>query len=139
MNSIPDEIRERAKRRDEMKERRKAIKIARREHQRAAMRYRATINIDYTNHNSTGYQKLVTALMQSGWTYIETSALQISSNLPTILRSLELIAKQCEHGGVLSALTLHIQGSLNFAGVEYTGAKNHPYALDEIRAKPWPQ
>src|SRR2546427_10714331 len=76
---------------------------------RAAMKYRGLINIDFTSPNQNGYQKLIAALIQTGWVYLETSALHCEGDLSVILRSLEIVAKQCHDAGVLSALTLHIQ------------------------------
>ncbi len=59
------------------------------------MKYRATINIDFTKQKPQQYQKLVAALMQAGWVYLETSAFIIEGDLPGVLRGMELVAKQC--------------------------------------------
>ena len=102
--------------------------------------YRASLNIDFTNQQNNEYQKLVHALVQAGWSYVETSALIIeSTELGRIWRGIELVAKQCSDAGDLSALTFHIQGSNNFSGVPYAGARNFPHAEDEILAKPYPR
>jgi len=114
-------------------------KKARIERDRAAMKYRGLITIDYTHSNDNQYQKLLAALIQTGWVYLETSALLIESDLPTILHSLELITRQCQDGGVLSALTIQVQGSKDFAGISYRGAKNHPHAVRDILTKPLPK
>lgn len=118
------------------KEARKKAKIA---HDLAAMKYRGLITIDYTHINQNQYQKLLAALIHTGWVYLETSALLIEADLPRILHSLELVIRQCQDGGVLSALTIQVQGSLNFAGVACPGAKNHPHAVQDILAKPLPR
>jgi hypothetical protein len=103
------------------------------------MKYRATINIDFTKQKSPQYEKLVAALTQAGWVYLETSAFIIEGDLPTVLQGMELVAKQCGAAGELSALTYHIQGSRDFAGRKYAAARFHPNALDEIREKPLPK
>ena len=102
------------------------------------MKYRATINIDFTKQQTQQYQKLVAGLMQAGWVYLETSAFVLEGDLSAVLRGMELIAKQCSAAGELSALTYHIQGSNDFAGTQYAAAKFHPNALDEIKQKPLP-
>ena len=93
--------------------------------------------IDRHNHHNE-YQKLLAALLQNGWVYLETSALLIEDELPKVLQALEIVAKQCQAAGQLSALTILIQGSDNFNGVPYLAANNHPYALNDIRQKPFP-
>jgi hypothetical protein len=104
------------------------------------MRYRAALNLDYTQQQTNNYQKLVAALLQAGWIYVETSAVAIETDdLAKIWRGVELVAKQSASAGTLSALTLHIQGSENFGGISYNGAANHPNALTEIAAKAFPQ
>ena len=106
------------------------------------MKYRAVINIDFTRQNKTAknqYQKLMMALIMSGWHHVETSALIIEGELIEVLQAFELIAKQCRECGELSALTIHIQGSNNFEGKKLKAQKNHPNALNEIRAKLLPK
>jgi hypothetical protein len=103
------------------------------------MVYRASLNLDYTSQSPNDYQKLIAALLQTGWTYVETSALIIeTTDLAKVWRGVRLIAKQNASAGVLSALTLHVQGSKSFAGVPYNGAKNHPTAIQDIDKKPDP-
>jgi hypothetical protein len=102
------------------------------------MNYRATINIDFTKSDAGEYQKLVAALIQAGWRYLETSAFVLEGDLAAVLQGMELVGKQCSAAGQLSALTYHIQGSKDFAGEKYAAAKNHPNALAEIKAKAFP-
>jgi hypothetical protein len=103
------------------------------------IKYRAIINIDYSNRKGNAYQKLVAALIQSGWKYVETSAfIKEADTLPPIWKGIELVAKQSASIGFLSALTYHIQGSENFGGLAYPAAKNHPKAKKEIEDKPLP-
>lgn len=118
------------------REQRAAAKKALVERHRVAMKYRALLTIDYTHIDKNEYQKLLAGLIQTGWRYLETSALVFEGDLTTILHSMELIVRQCRDGGVISALNLQIQGSLNFAGVDYPGARNHPNAVDDIKKKP---
>src|SRR5688572_14175077 len=106
---------------------------------RTSMKYRGLINIDFSYPNENEYQKLLAALIQTGWVYLETSALHfIEGDLPTVLQALDLIGRQCQDAGILSALTIHIQGSMDFRGTPYSGAKNHPSALSYVRSKPFP-
>lgn len=100
------------------------------------MHYRGLINLDFTGQNNAEYQKLISALTQLGWKYLETSALTIEGKHDDVLQALEVLAKQCGAAGTLSALTLHIQGSKDFGGKPY-GAM-YPHALAEIRAKSLP-
>ncbi|PYM12301.1 MAG: hypothetical protein DME18_11765 [Verrucomicrobia bacterium] len=120
------------------KAKQKVKKKAHAEAKRASMKYRGLINVDFTDPNGTEYQKLVTALIQAGWVYIETSALQIEGELKCVLQVLEIVARQCQDAGVLSALTIHVQGSSDFKGVPYPGARNHPHALKSVLAMPLP-
>jgi hypothetical protein len=128
-----EEIRARRKQREAAE---KAEKKARAEKIRACMKYRAIINIDFTSQNVNEYQRLIAAFMQIKWKYLETSAFVFEGDLPNIFSAMELISKQCQAAGILSALTFHIQGSTNFDGKPYRKHKNYPYALDEIRNKP---
>jgi hypothetical protein len=49
-----------------------------------------------------------------------------------------LIPRQIGDAGILSALTLNIQGAQSFDGIEYAALKNHPTAKSDIRTKPFP-
>ena len=120
-------------------EREDAIKRARAERTRASTKYRATINIDFTDPNKNEYQRLVAALMQIGWKYLETSAFSFEGDLPNVLVAMELVSKQCQTAGTLSALTFHIQGSTNLSGKPYPKAKSFRHALSEIRRKQLPE
>jgi hypothetical protein len=117
----------------------KAAKQARADRVRAAMKYRAIVNIDFTNPKQTEYQRLIAALMQIGWKYLETSALAFEGDLPNVLVAMELISKQCQTAGTLSALTFHIQGSTNLGGKPYPQNKSYRDALSEIRRKQLPE
>jgi hypothetical protein len=77
--------------------------------------------------------------MQIGWKYLETSALAFEGDLPNILVAMELVSKQCQAAGTLSALTFHIQGSTNLSGKPYPQTKSYRDALSEIRKKQLPQ
>ena len=93
------------------------------------------MNIDFTYPKQNEYQRLIAAMMQVGWKYVETSALSCEGDLPNILVAMELINKQCQAVGTLSALTFHIQGSTDHKGKEYPQAKSYKYALRKIREK----
>jgi hypothetical protein len=123
----------------ERREREQAEKAARIGRIRARMRYRAVLNIDFTNPHTKEYQRLIAALMRANWKYLETSALACEGNLANVLVALELISKQCEASGTLSALTLHIQGSTNLEGKPYPQSKSYPNALSQIRNKSHPE
>ncbi len=102
--------------------------------------YRALLNVDFTDLKSSQYQKLVAALIQAGWIYIETSAFIVETqDLALVWRGVELVAKQAAAAGQLSALTYHIQSADSFAqGLAYPAAANYPNALTQIQAKPFP-
>ena len=104
-------------------------------------KYRASLNIDFTKQKPNGYQKLIAALIKSGWRYVETSALILDTDdLGAIWGGLELVVKQCEHAGELSALTFHVQGSSDFGGISYRSSAMKRADPDaEIRELPWPK
>ena len=103
------------------------------------MHYRAHIRFDFDKQKSNEYQKLITALLQTGWNYVQTSAVAIeSSDLVPILRALDIIARQCVDAGELSGLMVDVQGSSNFDGENYKGAVNHPNAVQDVKAKKVP-
>lgn len=110
----------------------------RRETAQASTIYRASINIDFTSPNTAEYQKLIKALIALKWVYVETSALCIQGKLEDVLKSLEIIGKQCRDSGVLSALTLHVQGTRDFNGKPYKSVITPQDALQEIKRKPLP-
>jgi hypothetical protein len=132
MNPDIQAIRNRLKQKD-------AAKKVRADKVRAATKYRAIINIDFTNPKQNEYQRLVAALLQIGWKYLETSALAFEGELANVLVAMELLSKQCETAGTLSALTFHIQGSTNLNGKPYRQSKSYPNALRDIRTKPLPE
>jgi hypothetical protein len=102
--------------------------------------YRAALNLDYTGQKTNEYQKLIAALLQLGWKYVETSAYTLeTSDLNLVWRGIDLITRQSAVSGSLSALTLHIQGSRNFNGIKFAAANSHPKALEQISKKelPW--
>jgi hypothetical protein len=102
--------------------------------------YRASINIDFTKHKSNQYSKLVVALIDNGWLWVETSALIMdTTDLAKIWRGVELVAKQCEKAGQLSAFTFHIQGSDNFSGKHHSAKKLWKDPTAQILALPWPK
>src|SRR5574341_642133 len=102
--------------------------------------YRAALNIDFTGQNANQCQKLVTALMQASWLYVETSAFIIESqDIANVWRGIELVAKQASDAGQLSALTFHIQSAENFGqSLPYPANVNHPNALAQVQAKQFP-
>ncbi len=110
----------------------------RRAKRQSSMMYRGLINIDYTDQDRQEYKRLFSALTQLGWLHLETSAFCIEAKIDTVLAAFEIVARQCRDAGVLSALTLHIQGSPNLQGTPYSAAKRYPKALAEIRQKPLP-
>ncbi len=117
------------------RESKEAAKKARAEQIRASTKYRAVLNLDFTNPNNKEYQRLIAALMQIGWKYLETSALAFEGDLTNVLVAMELISKQCQSAGTLSAFTLHVQGSTDLDGKPYSQSKSYPNALGEIRGK----
>jgi hypothetical protein len=102
------------------------------------MAYRAVINLDFTGTNPNDYQKLISALLDAGWVYTETSALVIDT--PTIERiwaAAEIVAKGAAAAGTLSALTLQVQ--LVADPRNYAARRNHPNALQDILGLPFPR
>lgn len=101
--------------------------------------YRAHINLDYTGSVTNEYQRLISALVQAGWAYVETSALVIETHdLAAIWQGVEIVAKQSARAGTLSAFTLHIQGGPDFAGRPYPAEQNFPTAREDVLALPFP-
>jgi hypothetical protein len=100
-------------------------------------RYRAVLNLDYAGATTNEYQYLISALIQDGWTYVETSALTLDTeDRNDIWRGISLVMKQDASLPGMSALTLHIQGSDNFdRGIDYPYAEKHPNALDSTKYK----
>lgn len=102
-------------------------------------KYRASINIDFTSPDAREYQRLIAALIKAGWVYVETSALILETDdLGLAWRGIELIVKQCEAAGELSALTFHVQGAASFGGKEYKAALNFADPVRDILDLPWP-
>ncbi len=103
------------------------------------MQYRAHVRLDFDNQNTNDYQKLISAFMQLGWKYVQTSSVAIETgDLVMVLRGLELLAKQIPSAGTLTGLLLDIQGSDDFGGLPYSAAANHRNALADIKAKALP-
>lgn len=106
-----------------------------------AKSYRAVLNLDYTGTKSNEYQYLVSALIQAGWRYVETSALILdTTDLTQIWRGMSLVMKQDSSiPSDLSALTFHFQASEDFSsGIPYSYANQHPNALESVESKPYP-
>jgi Tfp pilus assembly protein PilO len=103
------------------------------------MKYRAHIRLDFDHQNPNDYQKLIAALLDIGWKYVQTSSLSVETDdLLVVLRAFELLARQIPSAGSLTGLLLDVQGSANFSGIQYTAASNHPNAVAQIRGKPLP-
>jgi len=105
------------------------------------MQYRAIINIDHTAASTNEQQRLAAALSAAGWKKVETSAyaIETDNDLGRIWLGVELVAKQSADIGALSALTIHIQGSADFAaGLPLTTTLNPDNALATIREKVFP-
>jgi hypothetical protein len=103
------------------------------------MQYRAAIRLDFNDKNTNEYQKLITALIETGWEYVETSAVAVETHdLGAILRAMVLCARQIPDSGTLTGLSFDIQGSEDFGGSAYAAAANHPNAIADINAKPLP-
>jgi hypothetical protein len=102
--------------------------------------FRASLNIDFTGQVPNQYQRLVSALIQAGWLYVETSAYVIETDdITNVWRGIELVAKQSSDAGQLSALTFHVQSASSFAvGLPYPAQVNHPNALAQVQAKQFP-
>ena len=104
------------------------------------MKYRAIVNLDFTNQVTNEYTRLKLALVHSKWLFVETSAFIIETdNLAEVWRGIELVAKQCAAAGDLSALTFHIQGADGFAtSLNITTDLSPANALRDILAKEFP-
>jgi len=105
--------------------------------------YSGILNIDFTGAGGSGsneYHELVRALLDLGWTYVETSAFIITTDdINLIWQGIGLVARQdASINADISALTFHIQSSLNFGGIPHTGAAKYPNGLANILAKPFP-
>jgi hypothetical protein len=102
--------------------------------------YRASLTLDYSTGSTNEYQYLISALIQSGWTYVETSSLVLETeNREEIWQGIQLVMKQDSSLSPLSAVTLHIVGSDDIEqGVAYPYANSHPNALENVRNKPLP-
>ena len=105
-----------------------------------ARKYRASLTLDYTGANTNAYEYLVSALIQSGWTYIETSSLVLETeDRNDIWHGLQLVMKQDPNLSPLSALTLHIVASEELDnGIPYPYSKDHSNALANVSKKPLP-
>jgi hypothetical protein len=103
------------------------------------MDYRAQVRIDFDGMQGNDYQKLVAAFTQLGWQYVQTTSFAVETpDIGVVLRAFEILAKQIQSAGTLTGLSFDIQGSDDFAGVSYPAIANHPNALEQIRAKPFP-
>ena len=105
-----------------------------------ARKYRASLALDYTGKITNEYQFLISALIQSGWTYFETSNLVLETeDRNEIWRGLQLVMKQDQYLSPMSALTLHVVGSEDLEnGVAYPYSKTHPSAFDKVNNKDIP-
>ena len=102
--------------------------------------YRATINVDFTDGNTAWQQHMMRALIDAGWRYVETSALAVDTDdIGVIWQGVEVVAKISGKVTGLSALTFHIQGSDDFAGVSYQGQKTYKNALPDALSYPYPK
>ena len=103
-------------------------------------RYRGIINVDFTNSRPNEYTLLRVALRHDGWTQVETSAyIRDADDINDLWRGFGLVARQSAAIGILSALTFHIQGSLDFStNTEMRVGRNPEIALNTIRNKPFP-
>ena len=103
------------------------------------MPFRASIRFDFGTQSTNEYQKLVTAFIQAGWAYVQTSAVAAETDdVNVILRGLDILARQVPHVGTISALLVDVQRSDDFAGKPYKASHNHPNALNDIRTRPSP-
>jgi hypothetical protein len=102
--------------------------------------YRASLTLDYSTGCSNEYRYLISALIQPGWTYVETSSLVLETeNREEIWQGIQLVMKQDSSLSPLSAMTLHIVGSDNIEqGGAYPYADRQPKALENVRNKPLP-
>jgi hypothetical protein len=100
--------------------------------------YSASLTLDCSTGSTNEYQYLISALIQSGWTYVETSSLVLETeNREEIWQGIQLAMKQDSSLSPLSAVTLHIVGSDDIEqGVDYPYADSHPNALENVRNKP---
>jgi hypothetical protein len=104
------------------------------------MLWRAHVRFDFIGgKDNNEYQKLMAAFLQAGWNYVETSAVAIETDdLNNIMLGMEICARQFPQAGAVSAFLFDVQGSEDFGGKVYVGAKNHPNALDDICKRPLP-
>jgi len=97
----------------------------------------ATISLDYNHQSPNEYQRLINALVQSGWEYADTSALVYDSeNLAGVRLALEVLARAMETAGELSALALQVQ--LVGQSRSAPAAVNHRRALPKLLKEPLP-
>ncbi len=103
-------------------------------------KYRASLTLDYTGGITNEYQYLISALIQSGWTYVETSSLVLETeDRNEIWQGMQLVMKQDPHLSPLSAITLYVIGSEDLdSGVPYPYSDTHPGALTNVSSKPLP-
>lgn len=100
--------------------------------------YRGIINLDFKVEDNNSYQKIVSALIQAGWTWTRTSSFVIETpSISRIWAAAELLAKGSAHAGVLRSLALQVQ--LIDPEHEYSAAKNHPNALEDILKERMPR
>lgn len=110
-------------------------------------KYKAVLTYDYARtprdedekkwtEENNAYEALKCALVQLEWTWTETSAFVIETcDLNKVWRGAGLVARQGNCPGVLSALTLVLQGG----GPKVPSSMaNHKSALTDIGGKPLP-
>jgi hypothetical protein len=102
--------------------------------------YRAVLSIDKTGVQTNEYQYLVSAMIQSGWTYAETSLLtRESTSINDIWHGLQLVMRQSQVMDPLSHISLDVSSSEDFAkGIPYPYSDKHPNALQNVESKPLP-
>jgi hypothetical protein len=106
------------------------------------MKYRGTLNYDFTGRANNNATRLKLALIETGWLQVETTAFVIETDdLNRVWRGVELVAKQASSIADLSALTYHIQASQDFSQslpLASTITLNPANALRDIMSKPFP-
>ncbi|WP_420113802.1 hypothetical protein [Pseudactinotalea sp.] len=95
------------------------------------MPYLATLTLDYTGQQPNEYTRLLNALCQCGWDYVETSALVFEGeDLDGVRLALEVLARSVESPGMLSSLNVQVV----FMGAprQPPAARNHNRALPNL-------
>jgi hypothetical protein len=105
------------------------------------MTYQASIHLDtMSGANRNAYTRLLNALDQAGWEYVETSAMAlIDGSWPEVLEAFELLARGLPAVGGVSSLAVQVQLTPDdHVARKPPGAANHSRARRNILGLPLP-